>query len=74
MRKFIPQKTVPRFFFSGKLSLDGTAGQSVLKLRSLKEASHAGVFRGARISSLGRDKIQAPLKTLAWEASLKVIR
>ena len=34
-------------------------------------ASYAGVFRGARISSLlvGRDEIRAPLKTPAWEAS-----
>ena len=33
-------------------------------------ASHAGVFRGARISSLvGREEIRAPLKTPAWEAS-----
>ena len=35
-------------------------------------ASHAGVFRGARISSLpreeGRDEIRVPLKTPAWEA------
>ena len=39
-------------------------------------ASHAGVFRGARISSLptnavcGREEIRAPLKTPAWEATL----
>ena len=35
-------------------------------------ASHAGVFRGARFSSLlvGRDEKRAPLKTPAWEASL----
>ena len=34
-------------------------------------ASHAGVFRRARISSLpfGRDEIRAPLKTPAWEAT-----
>ena len=32
-------------------------------------ASHAGVFRGARISFLGREEIRAPLKTPAWEAS-----
>ena len=33
-------------------------------------ASHAGVFCGARISSLpkGRDEIRALLKTPAWEA------
>ena len=31
-------------------------------------ASHAGVFRGARISSLS-DEIRAPLTTPAWEAS-----
>ena len=31
-------------------------------------ASHAGVFRGVRISSLPtRDEIPAPLKTPAWE-------
>ena len=35
-------------------------------------ASHAGVFRGARFSSLhvGRDEKRAPRKTPAWEASL----
>ena len=38
-------------------------------------ASHAGVFRGARFSSLptkdeGRDEKRAPLKTPAWEAKL----
>ena len=33
-------------------------------------ASHAGDFRGARISSLvGRDEIRAPLNTPAWEAT-----
>ena len=34
-------------------------------------ASHAGVFRGARISSLpmGREQIRAPLKMPAWEAN-----
>ena len=33
-------------------------------------ASHAGVSRGARFSSLvGRDEIPAPLKTPAWEAN-----
>ena len=33
-------------------------------------ASHAGVFRGARFSTLpvGRDEKRAPLKTPAWEA------
>ena len=31
-------------------------------------ASHAGVFSGARFSSLGRDEKRAPLKTPAWEA------
>ena len=32
-------------------------------------ASHAGIFRGARISSLvGREEIRAPLKTPSWEA------
>ena len=34
-------------------------------------ASHAGVFRGARISSLPTpQEIRAPLKTPAWEASI----
>ena len=35
-------------------------------------ASHAGVFRGARIRIriLGREEIRAPLKTPAWEAIL----
>ena len=35
-------------------------------------ASHAGVFRGARISSafVGREEIRARLKTLAWEATV----
>ena len=34
-------------------------------------ASHAGVFGGARLSSLvGRDERRAPLKTPAWEANL----
>ena len=32
-------------------------------------ASHAGVFRGARLSFVGRDGIPAPLKTPAWEAN-----
>ena len=32
-------------------------------------ASHAGVFRGARFSSLGRDEKRASLTTPAWEAS-----
>ena len=33
-------------------------------------ASHAGIFRGARISSLPtREEIRAPLKTRAWEAT-----
>ena len=31
-------------------------------------ASHAGVFRGARISSVGREEIRAPQKRPAWEA------
>ena len=31
-------------------------------------ASHAGVFRGARIY-VGREEIRAPLKTPAWEAT-----
>jgi len=31
-------------------------------------ASLAGVFSGARFSSLGRDEKRAPLKTPAWEA------
>ena len=34
-------------------------------------ASHAGVFRGGRFSSLlGRDEKRVPLKTPAWEASM----
>ena len=34
-------------------------------------ASHAGVFRGARVSSLvGRDERRAPLKTPVLEANL----
>ena len=37
-------------------------------------ASHAGVFRGVRFSSLptfvGREEIRAPLKTPAWEARI----
>ena len=37
-----------------------------------KLASHAGVFRGARISSVGREEIRAPLKTPAWEAKDKL--
>ena len=39
-----------------------------------KLASHAGIFRGARISSLpfvGREEIRAPLKTPAWQATQK---
>ena len=32
-------------------------------------ASHAGVFTGARISSLREEK-RAPLKTPAWEARI----
>ena len=32
-------------------------------------APHAGVFRGARISSLPTNEIRAPLKTPAWETS-----
>ena len=31
-------------------------------------ASHAGVFRGARFSSEGRDEIRAPINTPVWEA------
>ena len=39
---------------------------------SVKLASHPGVFRRARISSLPtREKIRAPLKTPAWEATVK---
>ena len=38
-------------------------------------ASHAGVFRGARISSLvGREEIRAPLKMPAWEAIAMRVR
>ena len=38
-------------------------------------ASHAGDFRGARISSLPtRDEIRASLKTPAWEANMMVER
>ena len=34
-------------------------------------ASHAGIFRGARLPSLPtRDERRAPLKTSAWEANL----
>ena len=34
-------------------------------------ASHAGVFRGVRIScGVGREEIRAPLKTPAWEATV----
>ena len=36
-----------------------------------KVASHAGIFRGARFSFLGRDEKRAPLKTPAWEARPK---
>ena len=37
-------------------------------------ASHAGVFRGARISLyIGSDEIQAPLKSPAWEATASCI-
>ena len=37
--------------------------------------SHAGDFRGARISSLPtRDEIRASLKTPAWEANMMVER
>ena len=36
---------------------------------TLTVASHAGVFRGPRIS-VGREEIRAPLKTPAWEATL----
>ena len=32
-------------------------------------ASHAGVFRGARLSSLGRDEKRAPLKTPARQVT-----
>ena len=38
----------------------------LLRSSPLKVASHAGVFRGAR-----REEIRAPLKTPAWEATLK---
>ena len=50
----------------------------VFSVTPFKVASHAGVFRGARISSLpqtafvGREEIRAPLKTPAWEATFKV--
>ena len=39
-------------------------------------ASHAGVFRGGRISSLvvGREEIRAPLKTPAREANRKIAK
>ena len=37
-------------------------------------ASHAGVFRGARVSSLGREEIRAPLKRPAWEATRHLTR
>ena len=34
-------------------------------------ASQAGVFRGARISLVGREEIRAPLKTPAWDAAIR---
>ena len=37
----------------------------------VKIASHACLFRGARISSLGRGETRAPPKTPACEASVK---
>ena len=43
------------------------------KLLVVPVASHAGDFKGFRISSLGRDEIRAPLKTPAWEASSPVV-
>ena len=46
-----------------------------LYLSHMMVASHAGDFRGARISSLPtRDEIRASLKTPAWEANMMVER
>ena len=42
-----------------------SAKRRTVATRSL--ASHAGVFRGARFSSLPKDEL--PLKTPAWEAT-----
>ena len=36
-------------------------------------ASHAGVFRGARFSSLPKNEKRAPLKMPAWEATFGLI-
>ena len=40
----------------------------VSHLRDFWVASHACVFRGARVSSEGRDEIRAPINTPVWEA------
>ena len=54
--------------------------QMRLKIEGLVDsaiASHAGVFRGARLSSLpfvGRDEKRTPLKTPAWEANRTIAR
>ena len=52
--------------------IDGLLTESVeFDLGSTHVASHAGVFRGARFSSLptGRDERRASLKTPVWEAT-----
>ena len=69
------KRAMSRGFSGGKHVLKfANRSNSLLSHQLL--ASHAGVFRGARISSLsslvflpGREEIRAPLKTPAWEAN-----
>ena len=50
-------------------------GDRINNISGFHLASHAGVFRGARFSSLrGRDEKRTPLKTPAWEARFHCVR
>ena len=65
---------MPSFKIPKKKTLQTPFSQgqvSVLFFSAWCVASHAGVFRGARISSLPTpQEIRAPLKTPAWEVSI----
>ena len=65
--------------YTGHMNPASYKGQIRPSTSCFYKASHAGVFSGARISSLptkfvGRDEIRAPLKTPAWEASFYISR
>ena len=73
----VPSNT-PRYSFGVVTRHLRLARSVVCEIACVAVASHAGLFRGARISSyfflVGREEIRAPLKTPAWEASVAGVK